>query len=258
MLIQRELRQNLKGFIINTLICTALSLYLVALIPSMGADLQEMLDMKLPKQLQLAFGMSGVNMQNPMSAYSIMFGYLYLTFGIYAATIFGRIVSKEYAEKTAEFLYSLPATRMQIIVSKLGVAMGYLTVSVLVTFVATLIGFATLIKDPVRLAPLLWMTVAEWLGAMFLGALAFLLSAYYVKSRMAVGIVLGAYLLQVVLSLNQNLDALKVISPFDWFKGNQIVSSESLPLGYTLLAIALTGVCGFIGFRRFHRADVLV
>ena len=145
MLIQRELRQNLKGFIITTVICTALSLYLVGMIPAMGAQLQEMVDLKFPKQLQVAFGMSGVNFRSPMGAYSIMFGYLYLTFGIYAATIFGRIVSKEYADKTAEFLYSLPATRVQIIVSKLAVAVGYLTVSVLITFLATWIGFSTII-----------------------------------------------------------------------------------------------------------------
>lgn len=258
MLIQREIRQNLKGFIITTVICSLLSLYLIAMIPSMGKDLQQMVDLKFPKQLQLAFGMSGVNFQSPMGAYCIIFGYLYLTFGIYAATLFGRIVSKEYADKTAEYLYSLPATRVQIIATKLGVAVGYLTASVLVTFLLSLIGFVGILKEPVRLAPLYWMTVAEWLGALFLGSLAFLLSAYYFRARMAVGIVLGAYLLQVVLSLNEDLEPLKVISPFDWFKGNQIVSSEGLPLGYTLLAVGLTGICGYIGFRRFQRADVLV
>lgn len=258
MLFQRELRLHLKGFLICTAICVALSLYLIALIPSMGSDIQKLVDMKFPKQLQAAFGMQGLDYKQPMGIYGMMFSYLYLTFAIYAAGMFARIVSKEFSEKTAEYLFSLPAKRLHLIATKLGVATLYLTASILITFLFSWIGFLVLVKEEVNLLPLVLMTAAYWLGALFFGALAFMLSAYYIKGRMAVGIVLGAYLLQVVISLKEELHFLKYVSPFDWFKGSEIVNGNSLSAVCTCIAIALICVCGWMGIRKFNSKDVLV
>lgn len=258
MLFRREIRLNLKGFIICTAICSALSLYLIAMIPSMGTDMQEIMKMKVPKQLQIAFGMDRLDFHTPMGTFPLMFSYLYLTYGIYAASMFSRIVSKEFTEKTAEYLFSLPARKIDLIMTKLWVAIGYLSLSVGITFLASWIGFAAIMPSEDSFRALLSMGAAYWMGGMFFGALSFLLSAFYLKSRMAVGMVLGFYLLQVVLSLNESLRLLKYISPFDWFKGSDIAIGNGL--SWVSVCIALVGIasCLVVGARRFVRRDVLV
>lgn len=257
MLLRRELRRNLKAFLISTGICTALSLYLVALIPTMGGEMQQMLDLKMPKQLQLAFGMQGLDFSSPMSTYALMYSYLYLTLGLFAATTFGQVVAKEFADKTAEFLFSLPARRIDILRTKLLVAAGYLTAAVAVLTIATAVGFRLIIGEGQGLGALVEMAVGYWVGAMFMGALAFLLSARFVRTRMAIGIVMGAYLLQVVISLNDGLAPLKYLSPFDWFKGNAIVSGGLDPASLAIGLVA-TAMCLVAGVRLFVRKDVLV
>lgn len=258
LLIYRELRLHWKGFAICSLICVALSLYLIGMIPSLGAEIKNLVDLKFPARLQAAFGMKDLDYSKPMHSYSIMFTYLYLTFAIYAAGLFSRVVSKEFADKTAEYLFSLPAKRIDIIHNKLGVAVAYLLISIVVTTLASWLGFVTIIGHDGALLPLLLMAAAYSLGALFMGSFAFMLSAYFVQARMSVGVVLGAYLMQVVISFNSNLAFLKVISPFDWFRGNDIVNTLTLSWGYVVLAIAATALCFWLGYRRFLRRDVLV
>lgn len=258
MLFKRELKRNFKSFIICTAICSALSLYVIALTPSLGADMQKLLDMKLPREMQMAFGMSNLNFNTPLSVYSIMFSYLYLTFGIYAAIMFAGIVSKEFTEKTAEYLFSLPSNRITIIASKLVVAVLYLTASININLLITWVGFAKIIKTGYSIEPILFMSAGWWLGSLFFGAMAFLLSSFYIKTKMAVGLVMGAYLLQVVISLKEQLNLLKYFSPFDWFKGNDIINAAGLPISHSLIALASIIICFVVGSKRFVNMDVLV
>jgi ABC-2 type transport system permease protein len=257
MILRRELQQNWKGFLICTLICVALSLYMIALLPSMGADIQQLIDVKFPAQLQKAFGMSNMDFKQPMNGYAILFSYFYLTYAIYAASLFSRIVAKEFADKTAEYLFSLPARRIDIILTKLGVAFGFLTASVAITLLVSWIAFAAMIPDHGPLLPLLTMNVASWIGALFFAALSLLLSAFYIKTRMAVGVVLVAYLLQIVISLKDEMHPLKYLSPFDWFKGSALIH-DGLPISYTLVAVLATAGCLYGGISIFVRKDVLV
>lgn len=224
----------------------------------MGKDIQQILDVKMPKQMQLAFGMSNLDFTSPMGIYGLIFSYLYLTFGIYASGMFARIVAKEFTDKPAEYLFSLPARRQDIIVTKLSAAMLYLTVSVLATTLVAWLGFVTLVQADADIQALWLIGAAYWMGALFFGALAYLLSAFYIKARLAIGLVMGMYLLQVVISLNEKLEALKYISPFDWFKANEIVNKGGLSPIYCVIALVATAGCLWVGTRKFMRTDVLV
>jgi ABC-2 type transport system permease protein len=235
-----------------------LSLYVIALTPSLGADMQKLLDMKLPRQMQLAFGLSNIDFRTSLGVYAVMFSYIYLTFAIYAAVMFAGIVSKEFTEKTAEYLFSLPAGRNTIIVTKLSVAVLYLTASVSITFLASWAGFKGIIKNGYDIKTVLLICTAWWLGALFFGAMAFMLSSFYTKTKMAIGLVMGAYLLQVVISLKDQLKLIKYISPFDWFKGNDIINGATLSVSYSFIALAAIIICLVVGCKRFLKKDVLV
>ena len=134
MLFKRELKRNLKSFLIISLACAAMAMYVIAIAPSFGNDIQKILDLKLPQGMQKAFGMKDLDFQSATSFFAIMFSYIYLFFAIYLASAFANIVSKEYSDKTAEYLFSLPAKRLHFILVKLSVIFLYAIISVLLIF----------------------------------------------------------------------------------------------------------------------------
>jgi len=72
------------------------------------------------------------------------------------------------------------------------------------------------------------------------------------------GVVMGLYLLQVIIPMNKDLDFLKYISPFDWYKGSEIINTKEISVEYSLIAVGISAVCLFLGVRRYKRMDVLL
>ena len=262
MLFKREITRNLKSFFVATAVCTFMAMYIVSMAPSFGADIQKILDMKLPAQLQQAMGLNTLDYARPESFFSMVFTYIYLFLGIYAAGLFASIVSKEYSDKTAEYLYTLPAKKSRLITTKLLVASLFTVLSVAVTLLGSVLAFQFFIKGGYNLTPVLLMSLAWLIGGLFFGSLSFLISSFFVKSKTAsiisIGAVMIAYVMQVVISMNDKLSWLTYLSPFDWFKGPDIQRYNELDPAYTLIAIAASVLFVVIGIRRFKRMDVLI
>jgi len=58
--------------------------------------------------------------------------------------------------------------------------------------------------------------------------------------------------------MNKELDFLKYISPFDWYKGSDIIRSEEISIVYSLIAVGISAACLYLGVRRYNRMDVLI
>jgi len=262
MLFKRELKRNLKSFLIISLVCSALAMYVVALAPSFGDDIQKILDLKLPQGMQKAFGMKDLDYKSATGFYAIMFSYIYLFYAIYLAATFANIVSKEYSDKTAEYLYSLPAKRLHFILVKLSVVFMYAILSVLFIFLVSWFSFGIFIKSSYDLTPIVLMAVAWLLGGLVFGSVGFLISSFFSRTRIAsavsVGFVLFMYIFQVVISINEKINILKHFSPFDWFKGSEIANNGSLSITYCLAAIVFSALCFYVGIWKFRKMDVLV
>ena len=230
--------------------------------PSFGPDIKQILDLKFPSEMQLAFGMEGLDFNQSNSFFAMTFSYIYLFLAIYMTGVFAVIVSKEFSDKTAEYLFSLPAKRINIILTKLSVAFIYGFCSVLIIFLVSCLSFALIIKENYNLQPVLLMSVAWFMGGIAFGSIAFLLSSFFTRSKtvssISIGFVLVMYLFQIVISLNQNISFLKYISPFDWFKGSKISNSGEISLTYCLIAIFVSAISLFFGVKRFKTMDVLV
>jgi ABC-2 type transport system permease protein len=262
MLFKREIKRNLKSFLVTSLICSALGAYVIALAPSFGTDIQKILDLKLPRQMQVAMGMQGLDYSSSTGFFALSFSYIYLFLSIYFASAFAVIVSKEFSEKTAEYLFSLPAKRISIIFTKLSAALLYAVLSIVIVFLVSWLVLGITAKGNYDMVPVMLMALAWLLGGITFGSVAFLISTFIMKTRMvsaiSVGFVLVMYLFQLVISLNDKLDNLKYISPFDWFKGSEIVNTGQISITYCIIAIIVSTVCFFIGIRRFQKMDVLI
>ncbi len=262
MLFRRELKRNIKPFLITCLICSAMAMYMIVMSLSFGKDIQQLLDLKLPKEVQAALGMKGLDYSKATSFFALSFSYIFLFISIYVAGVFAIIVSKEFSEKTAEYLFSLPEKRIKIISTKLSVAFIYAISSVVVIFLASWLSLKINIKEGYELKPVVLMSLAWIIGSITFGSIAFLLSSFLIKTRsvssVAIGVVLGMYLFQVVIGVSKNSEKLKYISLFDWFKGSEIAETGTLSLPYCVVAICIIIVSLFIGIRRYNKMDVLI
>ncbi len=262
MLFVREIKRNYKSFLISSLICVAMAMYMIVMSQSFGAEIKKILDVKLPENMQIAMGLKNLDYSNHESFFALSFTYIYLFISIYLSTIFAVIVSKEFSDKTAEYLFSLPVKRLNIIVTKLAVVFTYSFLIVLLVFLGTWLSLEMNIKTGYSLKPIFLLSIAWLLGGIAFGSISFLISSFFTKTRIvssiSVGLVLGMYLMQVVISVNTNLKFLKYFSPFDWFKGSEIVNSGELPLTYILIAIFSILICLFFGVQRFKKMDVLI
>jgi len=262
MLFKREIKRNFKSFLVISLLCSLLSLYVISLTPSMGTDIQKILDLKLPKEFQTAIGISNLDFTQANSFYAICFSYIYLFVSIYISGVFAVIMSKEFNEKTAEFLFSLPIKHLKIIYIKLSVAFIYAFLTAVVICLFSLMGFKIFIKTDYEILPIVLMALCWFIGGITFGSLAFLISSFNNRSRKAfsisIGMVLFMYIIQVVISLNDRLEILKYLSPFDWFKGEEINNSGSISLIYVLIAIFISALALYTGSLRYMKKDVLI
>ena len=262
MLFKREFKRNYKSFLISGFVCVVLAMYMISMSQSFGVDIQKIIDVKLPKEVQVALGLSGLDYSNPVSFFALSFSYIYLFISIYIAGIFAVIVSKEFSDKTAEYLFSLPAKRIKFIKTKLAVVFTYSFLIVLLVFFSTWISLIINIKSGYDLKPLMLLSVAWLTGGITFGSITFFISSFFTKTRtissVSVGVVLGMYLLQIAISVNENLKFLKYISPFDWFKGSEIVNSGEISLSYLIIAVCIIVSSLYFGIKRFNKMDVLV
>jgi len=261
-LFKRELKRNFKSFAAATIMCGAMAAYIVSMADGMGQDIQVILDVKLPKSLQAAFGMGGLDFNSAGNVFALSFSYIYLFISIFFANVFATIMSKEFSNKTAEYLFSLPVTRVQAILTKLSVASMYTVLCVVSVFLLSWLSFEMNVSSGYDLKPVILMSLAWLMGGLFFGAAAFLISSFVATSGtvsfISSGFVMVLYILQIIVALNPNLDFVKYFSPFDWFKGADIVMNGELSLTYSLIAICATIVFTLLGIRRYTKMEVLI
>jgi len=262
MLFKRELKRNLKSFLVTILICGFMIVWVVSMSKKMGPDIKTILDLKFPGPLQEAFGMANLDFGSAKSFFALIFSYIYLFLAIYIAGVFATIMSKEFSDKTAEYLFSLPVPRFRIIATKLSVSLLYFVVIIILMFFLSWISFAMNIKGSFDLKLITLFSLAWLIGGLVFASLAFLISSFfpYSKSISSVSVILimVMYMLQIVIAVNDKLDNLKYISPFDWFKGSEIANTMSLDTTYCLIGVFVIIVSIAIGFRRFLKSDVLI
>ena len=151
-MLKRELKVNLKSFIIWTSILVALFLTEFLMYPSLITDeskesFDEMMKMFPPEVLK-AFNMDITDINTAFGwMKSEGFIFVLLIAGVYACILGTGILLKEESEHTSEYLSSLPVTRRSIVINKVACATFYIVMMVLTVgvfnFISAGIGIGT-------------------------------------------------------------------------------------------------------------------
>ena len=262
-LLRRELKANLKSLLIWSGVMAALiymGMIKYSAFAKTGVAVNEFFD-QLPEPLMMILGIvPGTDLTTVAVFYSIFFLYFLLLAAVHATMLGTIIIAKEERDKTADFLFVKPIKRHHAIMIKVIAAMINITILNLVTFIVSIISTAPHTEESSLTQQILFVMIGLYLVQFIFLGLGLLFGAIAKRSKegTAIGaaIILGTFLLKVLIDLRQNLDGLDFLTPFRYFKPNELMFENHVDLVYTILAVAIFILTTGLTFYFFKKRDL--
>lgn len=262
-LILSEFKRNFKSLILWSSIVAGTAGLMLMLYPAFKdafSQMEEFFSLFPPQFLEM-FGMGegGLDMGSFYGWFGVE-GYLFVNLigGSYAAILGGSILSKEEDDKTIEFLLSKPISRSKILFGKaIVVAMNLVLLNVLVSIILLI---AFMIYGDVK--PVVWLlySFAPFILQMIFASLSFLISVFVTKSRqvisIALGIVIGMYVIDLISKLTDEFEYLKYISPYEYINAVSIVNDEMIKPLYLLITVLIISISFTLAWLFYRKKDI--
>lgn len=254
---KRELKVNLKSFIIWTVVLLGIFTVAFAMYPSIVKSnniemMDEMMQM-FPKEILKALNMD-------IASIDTVFGWLksegfvfaLLITGCFAGILGSNILLKEENDKTIEYLNSLPVTRTRIVCSKVAAGLIYVVAIVVILGIFNYVGLSLSGEFDHKLYFLMSITPLFSSLVIFFGCM--FLSTFTHKTRkmlgISLGIVLVSYVLQVFASLSESTEFLKYFSVFSLADTRNVVLESAINPVVALISVGLAMI--FFGLIVMH------
>ena len=261
---KREMKINLKSFIIWTAILIGLFLVVFLMYPSIiNSENMEMMDEMMemfPEEVLKAFNM---DISSIDSAFGWLktegFVFVLLITGIYSGILGSNILLKEESDKTIEYLNSVPETRKKIVGTKILCAILYIILMVISLGIFNFVGLS--LSGGFDKKSYVLLSITPIFSSIVIFALCLFLSTFTHKTKKTLGISLGivfaSYFLQVISELSESTEFLKYISTFTLADiRNVIVEAKINPL-MVVLSVALTATFIFLTVIHYDRKELV-
>ncbi|HEY3316428.1 MAG TPA: ABC transporter permease subunit [Bacillota bacterium] len=262
---KREIRRNFRSWAIWTASIVGYLALIMSVFPSMvaqGKDLSKFFE-AFPKAMLSAFSLDKLNFADVLGFYATEGTILLLlASSIYAIQLASGILAKEESDKTIEFLLAKPITRTSLVTQKTAAALIYVVALNVVQAIAAYIT-VELVKSGPYSAKALWMlSLGGLLINLTFAAVGLLISVFVTKIKslypLGLGLVLGAYMLNVTAKLTEKLDVLKWFSPFSYADTADLVTKQSItPVHWVLFAVLIVGSVAAT-YVFYNRKDITV
>lgn len=258
----RELKGNLKSFIIWTACIVALTAMFMAMYPSFadqGDTLNDMLSGFSPELMQM-FGFEALDFTQTMDYYAYIFQYVLLATLIQFMMLGANLLSKEEDSGTINFLYAKPLSRRSIVGTKFLAGLALIATFFIVNTAAVAVILSAISRTGVDLGTIVILGAATALGQLMVMGLGMLLSMFIVKSRAvmsaSIGVVLALYVASMFANMNSGISWLKYLTPFQYFDSRAIMHSGGIEWIYIALpaGVALTGLA--FSLEIYNRRDL--
>jgi len=261
----RELRSNLKGFLIWALALALLNLLMMSIYPSFAADresIDQMMEM-YPEAMIKMFGMERLSLGDPLGFYGVEAYFMVVLFGgIYAAILGSGILAKEEDDKTIEFLLAKPVSRSQIIKEKLLTWVINLIALNLVIGLFSWLSFEIFDVGEFSRLTLFWMLLAPIFIHLFFASLGFLTALFFTRRKsslsVSIGMVLGLYFLNTIGQLSDKFKALTWFTPFRYMDAGDIFTEGAINPLYALLLLAVSAAAVAATWILYRRRDITI
>ena len=254
---KREMKINLKNFIIWTSILIGLFLIVFLIYPSIiSSTNMQMIDGMMnmfPEEVLKAFNMDITSIDSAFGWLKTEgFVFVLLITGIYSGILGSNILLKEENDKTIEYLNSLPIKRTNIVISKVLCGIIYIFLMILVLGIFNFIGLSLSGDFDKKLYFLL--SITPLFSSVVIFSLCLFISTFTHKTKKTLGISLGivfaSYFLQVISELSKETEFLKYFSVFTLSDIRNVI--VHIRINYIIVGISIILSLIFILLTIFH------
>lgn len=259
----REMRANRNSLIIWCIgvffmVASGMSKY--AAYAAAGQSMNEILS-QIPPSIKVVLGMGSFDLTKVSGFYGMMFLYVVIMATIHAAILGANIIAKEERDKTTEFLFAKPVSRDKVITMKIAAALT----NIIVLNIITLLSSIALMSKYSNGEPLV-SEIGKLMLGMFMLQLMFMsigtgIAAISKRPNAAAsgatGILLVAFILSILVDLNQKLGFLKYLTPFKYFDAKNILSHGFEPL-FVILSLVIIAILIIATYGFYKKRDLNV
>ncbi len=255
----RELKLNLKTFLIWSLAVGGLGFSCILLYQSMEGEMQQMADaFSNMGAFSDAFGMSTLSLSTLTGYFATEIGAVHgLGGGMFAAILAVGILSKEEEGHTGEFLYSLPVSRTKVVIAKaLCVVIALLGFTALCASLYVL-GYASLGEKLPAEDFFKYMGMQLFMDLEIAG-ICFLSSSLSGRNRVGMGIALTMilYFFDVIGRVVPDLKEAIIIGPYSFANASEIFSGAETKTAAIVIAACVTVICTAFAFFIYNKRDL--
>ena len=261
---KRELKINLKSFIIWTSILIGLFLVVFLIYPSIiNSANMEMIDemMKIfPEEMLKAFNMdlSSIN-----SAFGWLktegFVFVLLITGIYSGILGSNILLKEESDKTIEYLNSVPVTRKNIVLNKILCGLFYIILMIVIIGIFNFIGLS--LSGEFDRKSYILLSITPLFSSIVIFAICLFLSTFTHKTKKTLGISLGivfvSYFLNIISEIGESTEFLKYISIFTLADIRNVILNVSINPLLVILSIIVTIIFMILTIIDYEKKELI-
>ena len=261
---KREMKINLKSFIIWTSILIGLFLVVFLVYPSIvNSENMQMMDemMKIfPEEMLKAFNM---DISSIDSAFGWLktegFVFVLLITGIYSGILGSNILLKEENDKTIEYLNSVPVTRKKIAISKILCGILYIVLMVAIVGIFNFVGLS--LSGDFDKKTYILLSITPIFSSIVIFALCLFLSTFTHKTKKTLGISLGivfaSYFLKIISELSESTEFLKYISVFTLADIRNVIVDVSINPVMVILSIIITLIFIFLAVIHYDKKELV-
>lgn len=261
---KREIKINLKSFIIWTSILIGLFLVVFLVYPSIiNSENMEMMDemMKMfPEEMLKAFNM---DISSIDSAFGWLktegFVFILLITGIYSGILGSNILLKEENDKTIEYLNSVPVTRKQIIINK--ISCGFLYIILMITIIGTFNYIGLSLSGNFDRKIYILLSITPVFSSIVIFSLCLFLSTFTHKTKKTVGISLGivfaSYFLNIISEMGESTEFLKYLSIFTLSDIRNVIVNGTINPLIVMLSMVITSIFIILTTIRYERKELV-
>lgn len=259
----RELKANRKSLVIWS-VCMALGVLsgMSKYTAYSGDNANNSVLNELPRAFRALLGMGDFDVTKMSGFFAFLFLYLELAAAAHAVLLGSGILAKEERGKTAEFLAAKPVSRSAIITSKLCAALVNLLVLDAVILISSIAMAAAYNKGPEINGEIVLFVLSLFLVQLIFVSMGTLFAAALKKPKLAgpaaAGVMVGSFVVSEITNLTDRLDALKVLSPFQYFSYSGIVRGDGLDPLAVSLSLALAAFLLWLTYFCYRRRDLNV
>lgn len=259
MIIKHEIFSNLKSFLIWTCCVAGLDFAMILFYPSLQ---ESMADMSASYEklgaFGTAFGMDQLSMAEAIGYYGTYVGVMLALCGaMYAAILGCSILAKEEGGHTVEYLFTLPYSRIHVVLQKITAVAILIAAFELVNLGIGILGLE-FIDAEYSLKTLLIFHMGQTFLHLEIAGIAVMISAFTKKVNLGLGlgIALLLYFMDMMSRVLSQLKFCKYITPYYYANAAEILPSGTIDKGLLGFGIVITILCVSVGCYVYNSRDL--